>query len=319
MEASNAIKETPLKEIINLNNFELNKDKIKYNFLLQNINQEKIKISCTNIIDYKFNKYELYLNINDFIMINKYFRMFDTLKEIGEELISIINDKKIEINNITNESLELKLDLMTRNNNIIYLKLNKIKINEKDKINYIYEEIINLNKRDKIKDKKIKDLEIKIEKIEKQNLEFKKELNELKNKLEKVFINSEKNLNDTQINPNNETESELNFSIKKLNNTRNNIIIDDYLDNDWKEIKNVLDIIFSEKNLKENEIKIDDLNKLKNVTLKYYQNNNNKLPLDQFDIYFRDILSKLTQEETLKYLINKKVKIIDLFSEIGDK
>ena len=131
-------------------------------------------------------KYEISLNMDNFINIHKYFRMFDSLKELGDELISLINNKKVEIENFENDKIILKLELMSRNNNFINIILRKVDLNDKDKINYVFEEIKNLKKIDKIKDKKINDLEKKIEDLEKINSQFKKELDELKNKIEKL-------------------------------------------------------------------------------------------------------------------------------------
>ena len=75
---------------------------------------------------------------------------------------------------------------MTRHNNFINIILKKVDLNDKDKINFVFEEIKNLKNLDKIKDKKINELEKKIVDLEKVNSEFKKELDELKNKIEKI-------------------------------------------------------------------------------------------------------------------------------------
>ena len=142
--------------------------------------------------------------------------MFDSIKELGDELKSLIINKKIEIENFDNDKIILKLELMARNNNFINLILKRIDLNDKDKINYVFEEIKNLKNSDKIKDKIINDLVKKIFDLEKINSEFKKELDELKNKIEKNNIKETilSNINSKIF----QNESEIEFILSNIKN-----------------------------------------------------------------------------------------------------
>ena len=105
---------------------------------------------------------------------------------------------------------------MSRNNNFINLILKRIDLNDKDKINYVFEEIKNLKNSDKIKDKIINDLVKKIFDLEKINSEFKKELDELKNKIEKINIKETilSNINSKIF----QNESEIEFILSNIKN-----------------------------------------------------------------------------------------------------
>ena len=69
---------TPENSENNFMNFNLTFNKNDYECIFYDINNEKIKI----IIKSENNKYQNILSFNDFKNLNKYFRMFDSIKEL---------------------------------------------------------------------------------------------------------------------------------------------------------------------------------------------------------------------------------------------
>ena len=127
------ITKNEIKEV-NLISFELENNKSIYSCDLKTIDDENIRIIVVEKNN-KLNRYENILSLNDFIKINKYFKMFDSLKELGEDLIGIIKEKKIEIGTIKNDNMVLKFEILARNNNTAYINLPKGIVEEKDKYN----------------------------------------------------------------------------------------------------------------------------------------------------------------------------------------
>ena len=168
--------------------FELDNNGIKYLCDLIMINEDIIKINISDK-ENKLNTYEKELNLSDFININKYFKIFDSLKELVEELINIIKDKKIEIENCKNNIIILKIHLITRNNNIAFINLPKVELKEKDKYNYLFDEISQLKKINKEKDNEINNLKEKIKELEIKNLELKSYVNKRINEFEERYFN----------------------------------------------------------------------------------------------------------------------------------
>jgi hypothetical protein len=116
--------------------------------------------------------------------------MFESLKELSDDLIAIINDKKIEIEKCTNDNIILKINVMTRNNNIVNINLKKSELNQKEKYDYILDEISKLKKLNEAKDIKINILESKIEELEKKNSELMNYINEkLLNQMNEKIMN----------------------------------------------------------------------------------------------------------------------------------
>ena len=162
------------KEEINLINFNLENQ--KYNCDLYMINENLISFKIKDNTN-KSNKYEKKYNLSDFKNMNKYFKMFDTLKELNEELIGMIKEKNLEFESCNDNNIILKLNIKTRNNNIIHLNLPKVELNFKDKLNLILEEINELKKSNIEKDNEINNLKKKIEKLEQENLNLKEYIN----------------------------------------------------------------------------------------------------------------------------------------------
>ena len=279
----------------NLIDFKLIKNDIILKCFLKIINKQRIKFVCSNEIDNLIFKYENSLNMSDFIDIHKYFRMFDSLKELGDEITSLINNKKMEIESVSDNKIILKLDIMTRNNNIVKFILKKVEISEKDKINYSYEEMINLKKDSKIKDKKINDLEKKIEILEKQNSEFKKELNELKKNFEKMKVNET---------PSNQISNLNNYNSKIFKNELETTFILSNIKNNPKS----LELLFSSEIEGENVEKFKSCYTNKNDILVLVKTKKNK----RFGGYSHEkfLLDYFNKKDTSAFLFNLDKKKI---------
>jgi len=174
---------------ITLMAFELENNGINYQCDMSMVNGDKIKFIIFDKKN-KFNKYEQKFSLSDFININKYFKMFDSLKELGDELIGIIKDKKIEIENCEYNNITLKIHLMIRNNNFAFINLPKVELNENEKYNYLFDEISKLKKINEEKDNEINTLKKKINELEIKNLELKnyieKKFNDFENKISNI-------------------------------------------------------------------------------------------------------------------------------------
>ena len=126
--------------------------------------------------------------------MNKYFKMFDDLNELENDLINTIKENNIEITNIIEKEILINLKVFARNNNIVTIKLKQAEINEKDKINILFQKIEELEKNNEIKVKKIVELENKISNISKiiddknkKILSLEKEISETKSNLNKFI------------------------------------------------------------------------------------------------------------------------------------
>ena len=140
------LQETPFKANIEKELYTtevLSKNKI-YTLSIIVIDEDIIKFILINKDENDF-KFEKELNLEDFKNINKYFRQFDSLNEIGNESVCIIKEKNFEIINENNIEIIIKIKLLLRNDNIVNINVQKIKISDKEKINILY------NKYDKLK------------------------------------------------------------------------------------------------------------------------------------------------------------------------
>ena len=214
---------------------------LELNLIFNNINyeccfyelDEKIKI---NIIVDKV-KYENIILLNEFKNLNKYFKMFDNLKELKKDLIGLSNSKKIEIINISENEILLCINVLTLDNNKVIIELKKAELKDKELMNLLFKEI---------------------EDIKNENKEIKKENEEIKNDLKKK---------DSKIN---KLEEEINnlknilLNSRKRTKFQSNIILNDN-ENDLilNQLPNVkeINLIFS------SLIDGNDINKLKNAYL----------------------------------------------------
>lgn len=157
------------KNFLNIN-LSYNLQNYKCNFL--DIDNVAIKI---NIIspDNK-ESYETELNFNDFKLLNKYFKMFDTLKELEDDLLRLNNSNRFKILNINEFNLSLCINVLTLDDNKAIIRLNKRELNDKEKINRLIKENEEIKKELNLKDLKINELEKKIEFLSNEFYNFKK-------------------------------------------------------------------------------------------------------------------------------------------------
>ena len=217
---------------------------------------EKIKI---NTIAEK-NKYEIELSFIEFKNLNKYFKMFETIKELEDDLIRLSNSKKIVVSKILENELDLCINVLTLDNNKVILHLKKAELNDKEKINLILKENEEIKKENmeikndlKLKDFKINELEKKIEELTIQFLNFKKSFEEKLNNKNNCFNgNNTKNQNLKSV-----SYEDINFKSNIISNNNEKDLILNQISGNIKKI----DLLFS------SEVDGTDINKLKNAYL----------------------------------------------------
>lgn len=162
-----------------------------YALSLKILNNSSIKFILTSP-KYNLLIFDNEFSLTNFQMLNRNFKIYENISEIGNDLISYINQKQIKIFEIKDDEVILKLELFSKKDNIVDISLKKKIIDEKQTIKSIIEELDNKNKQ-------IKDLSNKINEIQKrhinENTELKQEIinkdkkiAELEKKLEKLVI-----------------------------------------------------------------------------------------------------------------------------------
>ena len=186
--------ETPKNDEKNIFNKEILYNEISYTFSINKFNEDKLKFIILNKKSKDTKKYYNIFSLDDFKKMNKYFKMFDDLNELENDLINTIKENNIEIKNIIEKEILINIKVFARNNNIVTIKLKQAEINEKDKINILFQKIEELEKNNEIKDKKIVELENKISNISKiiddknkKILSLEKEISETKSNLNKFI------------------------------------------------------------------------------------------------------------------------------------
>ena len=116
--------------------------------------------------------------------------MFDSLSDLEKDLSELIKDKNITIININNnKEVNLELKVFSRNDNLVNFQLNKVELNENEKIDNLIKDI------SKIKEEyqKFKNDYINENKKLKEELYNKDiRISELEKKIEKILIDLEK-------------------------------------------------------------------------------------------------------------------------------
>ena len=162
----------------NFLSFNLSYNTISYNFSFYDINNEKIRINTIS----NDSKYENELNFIKFKELNKYFKMFDSLKELEDDLIGLNKSGKIEILNVSEKKIDICINVLKLDNNKFIIELYKVELNDKDKINKLIKENEEIKKELKLKDTKIISLEKEIQDLKNNFLNFKNNVEErLKN------------------------------------------------------------------------------------------------------------------------------------------
>ena len=211
--------ETPKNDEKNIFNTEILYNEISYTFSINKFNEDKLKFIILNKNSKDTKKYYNIFSLDDFKKMNKYFKMFDDLNELENDLINTIKENNIEITNIIEKEILINIKVLARNNNIVTIKLKQAEINEKDKINILFQKIEELEKDNEIKDKKIIELENKISNISK--------IIDDKNK---KILSLEKEISGTKSNLNKFIE-EINKKFTKLELKSNDLIYENILAN----------------------------------------------------------------------------------------
>ena len=95
----------------------------------------------------KLNQYQKEFNYDNFLELNKIFKIYDNIEEIEADLINYFKEKKIKISEIKETEAILSLSILASKDNIIYLILNKKSLDNSDKINILFEELEQKDKR----------------------------------------------------------------------------------------------------------------------------------------------------------------------------
>ena len=173
--------DTPIhkNEEKNLFNMPLFLNEKKFTFSINQINQNKAKFNLL----YKENnnniEYQNIIYLQNFGNMNKYFRMFDNINDLLNDLISVFKENRFEIQNYTDNLIIINIKLYSRYDNIFTLNLNRVEKDDKDYNKEYIKRLLNeFQKNMEMKDQKIKDLEDKISYIYNNNEVFKKNIKE---------------------------------------------------------------------------------------------------------------------------------------------
>ena len=240
-------------------------ESIATNFSQENKNYIlRHSLSPTNIIFdiYSLDNQEIYekeYSFNEIVKMNRYFLICESLKDIYDELSSLIENKKFSINLLNNEIL-LKFSLPSQKlKEVEFVLIKKNKVEEED--------FTNLNKRIDKQDKVIRNQNIRI-----CSLEFQlNNNNEVVKNLEEKIKNLEALLYDN-ININiNKDISDSKKKMVKINDNKNNVIkvnSNKYkIKNVKKEEEDISDDLTESNNNMINE-RIENKNIKNNITLK---------------------------------------------------
>ena len=187
-------KPTPIIEDKNLINTEvsINGEKFVFNIIIDK--EDKILFNLVNQDYSSFAEYKKELTIDNFRNLNKYFKIFDTLDELGNELINLINENSFNFSYKSNEIMSLNLRICLKTINIVTINLEKCEIKHKEKINKLIDLFNDIKRNLEIKDEKISELENKISLINSYNDNFKKNILEELNKKDQKIKRLEQDL-----------------------------------------------------------------------------------------------------------------------------
>jgi len=240
--------------------------------------------------------------------------MFEILNELQDDLLEIIKDNNIEIINVSKDEIIIALKVSLKNDNVIKLKLQKIRIDDRDKINFLLEEFKGLKKSNEIKDKKIVELENNISNIT-------KEINEKNQRIESFGNNLIKQYNEIKDKKIIELENkistiskEINEKNKKIESLENNLLIyNEIKDKKIVELENKISTISKEMNEKNKRIE-----SLENNLIKQFCETQDK-KIIEFENKISNISKELDNKnkriDSLENNINEFKNIFNIFKE----
>ena len=96
-----------------------------------------------SFVNKQLNQYEKEFNFDNFIELNKIFKIYDNIEEIEADLINYFKEKKIKISEIkeTEAILHFVSFLSASKDNIINVILTKKQLSNTDKINILFEKL----------------------------------------------------------------------------------------------------------------------------------------------------------------------------------
>ncbi len=179
----------------NILNFTLEFNKNIYQFHLIEIDNNKLKLFANNEIneENELCKYETILDLDILKTTNKYFKMFDNYDEFKKDFIDLC--KSTKITNVNQNEIIIIIELVIKSDNLLNIILNKVEMNEKEKISYLLLDAKNKNTF-------IKNLNLEIKKMKNKISSLENIVNNLINKVNEIQIekNSIKNLNNEEDN-----------------------------------------------------------------------------------------------------------------------
>ena len=182
--------DTPLKTNLqqSLINTELLFNKRKFYFSMVKLNENKVKFVVTTKDDNNNNiEFRNEYNFQTILSMNNYFKMFNNLTSLLNNLIVLIKQNNLEIKNYSDEVVILNIKVYSREENNFIIELKKVEISDKERINKLYKMFKDFKLNLEIKDKKIINLENQLSLLKNNNENFQKHiLDELKEKEETI-------------------------------------------------------------------------------------------------------------------------------------
>lgn len=193
-----------------LENFYLKFKEKTYNCSLKLINDTKINFILTALSKNTSEIYENEYDLFDLQEINRNFKIYENIRELLLDLISYIRQDRIKISFVDKKEINLEINLQSKKDSLVNLKLNKKFVeNEKD-----------LDKNNQI----INELKAKLYELEAENKKIKKDFfEELKIK-EKKIIQLEKRIEYLEKNKENNNNSSLISNPECSNNISSKVI-----------------------------------------------------------------------------------------------
>jgi len=171
-------------------NFSLKYNKEDYLIYLFDMNDDMIKIKAKedkNEVNYNLIKiYQTEIIINELKSKNKYFKMFDNVKECKLDLIELCKRKQIRISNIDEKELLLIVDLRTTTNNLMYISLQRVEMNDKDIILYLQKDLNDKNKNIEELNFEIREIKKNLKLKDDKIIELEKAINSIINRLDNL-------------------------------------------------------------------------------------------------------------------------------------
>ena len=169
-------------------NIELLFNKRKFYFSMVQLNENKVKFIVTTKDDNNNNiEFRNEYNFQTILSMNNYFKMFNNLTSLLNNLIVLIKQNNLEIKNYSDEVVILNIKVYSREENNFIIELKKVEISDKERINKLYKMFKDFKLNLEIKDKKIINLENQLSLLKNNNENFQKHiLDELKEKEETI-------------------------------------------------------------------------------------------------------------------------------------